>query len=376
MRKAAILTLFVALTTASQFSDAWVQKHNAYRSKYGLNPVTWDDNGANLAQKWADKCVFQHGGADGYGQNIWMSSGGGGCSLDDVKNSVDGWTLGEEKSWTCGKDMWGDGCKGGWANCGHLTQVLWQSTTKIGCACGSTCKLVVCNYNPPGNWMGQQPFPASMCSNNNGNNNGNNTNNNSRKGPYGMIEDKIDRAGNDINGGQTTASSSEDCQAKCYQRSDCNAWAFDICGSTCWFKTGQPGTSSNGCRSSGIITASRSSCNSTVGSSLSSSGTSTITSQDGRGVTSPDCNYRLTVESDGNIVIRGSGRVSWSTKSSGQGPNRLVMQSDGNLVGYGTNKVLWASGTYRRGQAPFVVSLDNNGKLTLKDSTGAVTWTN
>ncbi|PRP79382.1 hypothetical protein PROFUN_12932, partial [Planoprotostelium fungivorum] len=161
--------LFVALAlgaTASQFSDAWVDAHNAYRAKYGLNPLSWDDKAAALAQSWADKCQFQHGGASGYGQNIWMSSGGGTCNLNDVKGSVNSWTVGEEKSWTCGQDMWGAGCKGGWANCGHLTQVVWETTTKVGCACGSTCKLVVCNYNPPGNFQGRQPFPASKCSGN------------------------------------------------------------------------------------------------------------------------------------------------------------------------------------------------------------------
>jgi hypothetical protein len=51
---------------------------------------------------------------------------------------------------------------------GHLTQVVWQGTTSVGCVsidCGSTMmvngavstlnKFTVCNYAPPGNIVGQ-----------------------------------------------------------------------------------------------------------------------------------------------------------------------------------------------------------------------------
>jgi pathogenesis-related protein 1 len=47
-----------------------------------------------------------------------------------------------------------------WHACGHYTQVVWRNTKEIGCGkaeCGDRA-IVVCNYDPPGNVMGQTPF--------------------------------------------------------------------------------------------------------------------------------------------------------------------------------------------------------------------------
>ena len=43
---------------------------------------------------------------------------------------------------------------------GHFTQLVWKNTKEIGCgaACNSKNKCyVTCNYNPPGNYVGQFP---------------------------------------------------------------------------------------------------------------------------------------------------------------------------------------------------------------------------
>lgn len=40
---------------------------------------------------------------------------------------------------------------------GHFTQVVWKTSSKLGCAY-SKCDFgtyVVCKYGPPGNWRGQ-----------------------------------------------------------------------------------------------------------------------------------------------------------------------------------------------------------------------------
>ena len=65
--------------------------------------------------------------------------------------------------------------------CGHYTQVVWEGSTRVGCALtecsgfdgfeaavnGGT--LAVCQYYPPGNWRGEKPYTygttASRCSN-------------------------------------------------------------------------------------------------------------------------------------------------------------------------------------------------------------------
>jgi len=89
---------------------------------------------------------------------------------------------------------------------------------------------------------------ATGCSSDDGGNNNNNNNNNA---PYGNI-DNTDRPGGDIAVG--TATDAKDCQAQCARRSDCTIFAFNTCGNTCWFKSGNLATSNRNCRVSGIIT--------------------------------------------------------------------------------------------------------------------------
>ena len=48
--------------------------------------------------------------------------------------------------------------------CGHYTQVVWRTTKKIGCgkATSRTSNEVkiywACQYDPPGNYIGQRPY--------------------------------------------------------------------------------------------------------------------------------------------------------------------------------------------------------------------------
>lgn len=45
--------------------------------------------------------------------------------------------------------------------CGHFTQVVWWNTARLGCgkATGADGNdVVVCNYDPPGNFDGESPF--------------------------------------------------------------------------------------------------------------------------------------------------------------------------------------------------------------------------
>ncbi|NET40232.1 MAG: hypothetical protein F6K19_51255 [Cyanothece sp. SIO1E1] len=52
-------------------------------------------------------------------------------------------------------------CRGNQSSCYHYTQVVWRRTNKLGCGIADhrrLGKIVVCNYDPPGNFLGQRPY--------------------------------------------------------------------------------------------------------------------------------------------------------------------------------------------------------------------------
>jgi hypothetical protein len=51
-----------------------------------------------------------------------------------------------------------------YGGCGHYTQVVWRDTMQVGCGVancttgGTTRSYWVCNYDPPGNYLGQYHY--------------------------------------------------------------------------------------------------------------------------------------------------------------------------------------------------------------------------
>lgn len=132
--------------------------HNKARAELGLPALVWTPALAQYAQAWANKlqqrgCDLQHRpsrGADAqkYGENLYWSSG-----MKSTPNGVVGEWVAERKDF----DIKTNRCRG---VCGHYTQVVWRKSTRVGCAmatCGEA-EVWVCNYDPPGNYVGERPY--------------------------------------------------------------------------------------------------------------------------------------------------------------------------------------------------------------------------
>ena len=94
----------------------------------------------------------------------------------------------------------------------------------------------------------------------------------------------------------------------------------------------------------------------------------------GASVTSANGVYRLTYQTDGNLVIQDLRTLSalWSTNTLGT-PGQLVMQEDGNLVLYdGTGVPRWQSATPGNPGAYF--ELLDSGSLVIYNSAGLLIW--
>lgn len=131
-------------------AQAFLDAHNGYRAKHCAPPLAWSPELAKVAQSWANElqrqgCAFEHSNQQTYGENL----AGGSRGALDPKATVAMW-YDEVKTY--------DFAGGGFSmETGHFTQVVWTTTTQVGCG-WVTCKqmdIIVCNYNPPGNWEGQ-----------------------------------------------------------------------------------------------------------------------------------------------------------------------------------------------------------------------------
>jgi pathogenesis-related protein 1 len=138
-----------------------VTLHNAIRAEVGVGPVIWSEKLAAYAQQWADHlvsswwCRMKHRPNSGkwqeeYGENLFIGTAGQYGTSDAVM------------AWAAEKPRYHGEALQSFprSDAGHYTQMVWRDTTQIGCATGM-CKgnlLVVCNYDPPGNFLGRKPY--------------------------------------------------------------------------------------------------------------------------------------------------------------------------------------------------------------------------
>ncbi|OMO92160.1 Allergen V5/Tpx-1-related protein [Corchorus olitorius] len=144
---------FVLPSHAQDSPQDYLDAHNTARAAVGVGPMTWDDTVAAYAQNYANQrigdCNLVH--SDGpYGENLAWSSGDL-SGTDAVKMWVDEKADYDYGSNTCAPNK----------VCGHYTQVVWRNSVRLGCAkvrCNSGGTFIGCNYDPPGNYVGEKPY--------------------------------------------------------------------------------------------------------------------------------------------------------------------------------------------------------------------------
>lgn len=137
---------------AASLADNMLAAHNTVRASVGVPPLFWSERLAAFAQEWANTLAsrrqFFHRPKSPYGENLFEITG----AVAAPAQVVNDWAS-ESKNYGYNSNA----CHG---VCGHYTQIVWRDTKRVGCAAarsGST-EVWVCNYDPPGNWIGERPY--------------------------------------------------------------------------------------------------------------------------------------------------------------------------------------------------------------------------
>merc|ERR1719223_177167 len=187
----AVLLLCVVVVFGDINYQSQTGIHNNYRKNVypkGITPLhtlSWNNQAANTALNYAKQCNYAHNPNRGnYGENIYASSNSAWVNnppstsqqQTTYNNAATSWWnenqyyniyAGCQQGQVCGA------CKApSGKECGHYTQMAWNHTTSLGCG-GVLCNknspfsgslsvwyFVVCDYAPPGNYIGQYPYVA------------------------------------------------------------------------------------------------------------------------------------------------------------------------------------------------------------------------
>jgi hypothetical protein len=142
----ALAAASLGLAEATSAQQEFVALHNAKRARHCAPPVAWSPQLAAAAQAYARQCkIGVHDGQRGnQGENLAAGFATPAAVVDAWYNEVSGYDYNRP---------------GFSLPTGHFTQVVWRSTTQIGCAlwnCGGQQNWV-CRYGPPGNFPNQFP---------------------------------------------------------------------------------------------------------------------------------------------------------------------------------------------------------------------------
>ena len=136
--------------TGTLNKEGLLKWHNYYRSMHGVSKLTWNTDLERLAKNWARHLAqrnrMYHRPNNTKGENIHWSKGYTPSSKRPVKNWYD-----EIAQYSYSNPGFS-------YRTGHFTQVIWKSTKELGCGWATARDggiYVVCNYDPPGNYLGR-----------------------------------------------------------------------------------------------------------------------------------------------------------------------------------------------------------------------------
>lgn len=150
------------LTINSNFvvgKDKLYERQNEIRASHGVPAFAVDPDVEKHAQKFAEDAakrgVLEHSDLDlngeRLGENIYLIMLTGGDGMPDFTgtDAIDYWYK-EHTQYDYSKPGWSE-------TTGHFTQIVWKSSTKVGCGVASgiyntyNALWVVCDYLPAGN---------------------------------------------------------------------------------------------------------------------------------------------------------------------------------------------------------------------------------
>lgn len=158
--------IFVGLSAAtaqplylSPQAQRFLAAHNRERAFAGVPPLQWDRyleaSAASYARVLAATGRLQHSlksSRPGQAENLWMGTRGAYAPEHMVGN----WAA-ERRFFRAGVFPYVSST-GNWLDVAHYTQMIWRSTTHVGCAVRSNGRMefLVCRYSPKGNRDGQR----------------------------------------------------------------------------------------------------------------------------------------------------------------------------------------------------------------------------
>jgi uncharacterized protein YkwD len=147
---------------SAEFVKTILDIHNRERVAVGVPPLVWNDTLAadakTYAEHLADTGKFEHPSAEWVaahpmspeGENLYHRFPPTQNATEQAQMS-EGW-VSEKKNY--------NGEPGDFNGVGHYTQMVWKSTTQVGCGTASNDKetILSCRYTHPGNYIGQKPY--------------------------------------------------------------------------------------------------------------------------------------------------------------------------------------------------------------------------